>query len=42
MKALDKLQKAQEENNSMICLGLDLDPKHMPKEYTTNSKGMFD
>ncbi len=42
MKALDKLQKCQEDNNSMICLGLDLDPKRMPAEYTKDSKGMFD
>lgn len=42
MKALDKLLKAQEENNSMICLGLDLDPKHMPSDYTKDSKGIFD
>jgi len=42
MKALDKLQNIQEENKSMICLGLDLDPKRMPPEFTKNPKGMFD
>lgn len=42
MKALDKLKNIQEENKSMICLGLDLDIKRMPPEYTKNPKGMFD
>ncbi|MFH2049449.1 MAG: orotidine-5'-phosphate decarboxylase [bacterium] len=42
MKALDKLQSIQEENKSMICLGLDLDIKRMPPDYTKNPKGMFD
>ncbi|RKX27569.1 MAG: orotidine-5'-phosphate decarboxylase [Candidatus Zixiibacteriota bacterium] len=42
MNALDKLLKAQSQNNSLICLGLDLDPKRMPQEYTKDTKGMFD
>ncbi|MEA2031545.1 MAG: orotidine-5'-phosphate decarboxylase [candidate division Zixibacteria bacterium] len=41
MNAPDKLLKAQSKNNSLICLGLDLDPKRMPKEYTNDTKGMF-
>jgi len=42
MNALDKLQKAQSRNRSMICVGLDLDPKRMPQEFTKSTKGMFD
>ncbi|MBU8932685.1 MAG: orotidine-5'-phosphate decarboxylase [candidate division Zixibacteria bacterium] len=42
MNALDKLLNAQSKAKSMICLGLDLDPKRMPSEYTRNAKGMFD
>ena len=42
MTALDKLKKAQAKNNSMICLGLDLDPKKMPAEFSKSSKAMFD
>ena len=42
MYALDRLQKIQAKNKSMICLGLDLDPKRMPSEFTTSVKAMFD
>ncbi len=42
MNALDKLLKAQAKNRSMICVGLDLDTKRMPQEYTKSTKGMFD
>ncbi len=42
MNALDKILKAQSKNNSMICVGLDLDPKRMPADYSKNTKGMFD
>ena len=42
MSALDNLQKIQQKNRSMICLGLDLDPKKMPSEYAGSIKGMFD
>ncbi|MEA3296476.1 MAG: orotidine-5'-phosphate decarboxylase [candidate division Zixibacteria bacterium] len=42
MIAVKKLQKIQSTNNSIICLGLDLDTKKMPAEYTRNTKGMFE
>jgi len=42
MSALKNLQKIQQKNRSMICLGLDLDPKKMPQEYANSMKGMFD
>ncbi|TET94372.1 MAG: orotidine-5'-phosphate decarboxylase [Candidatus Zixiibacteriota bacterium] len=42
MSALKDLQKIQSETKSIICLGLDLDPKRMPPDYAKNVKGMFD
>ncbi len=42
MNAVEKLKKAQSTNRSVICLGLDLDPKKMPNEYSKSTKGMFD
>lgn len=42
MSALDRLKKIQEKNKSMICLGLDLDPKRMPPDYIKSIKGMYD
>ncbi|HOD65848.1 MAG TPA: orotidine-5'-phosphate decarboxylase [candidate division Zixibacteria bacterium] len=42
MTALDKLLKAQSKNRSLVCLGLDLDPKKMPPEYSKSAKTMFD
>jgi len=42
MSALRKLQKIQQDNKSMICLGLDLDTKRMPQDYRDSIKGMFD
>ncbi len=42
MSAVDKLQEIQDKNKSMICLGLDLDPKRMPPEFAKNIKGMYD
>jgi orotidine-5'-phosphate decarboxylase len=42
MIAQKKLQKAQQTNRSFICLGLDLDPKKMPSDYSGNLKGMFE
>jgi len=42
MSALKELQTIQQENNSMICLGLDLDRKRMPSEYAGSTKGMFE
>lgn len=42
MTALDKLLKAQSKNRSMVCVGLDLDPKKMPQEYSKSAKTLFD
>ncbi len=42
MSAVKDLQKIQQKNNSIICLGLDLDVKRMPPDYTKTTKGMFD
>ncbi len=42
MNAVDKLKKIQEKNKSMICLGLDLDPKRMPPDYAKSIKTMYD
>ncbi|MFH1687104.1 MAG: orotidine-5'-phosphate decarboxylase [bacterium] len=42
MNALKKLQTAQSTNRSLICLGLDLDPRKMPGDYTKSIRGMFD
>lgn len=42
MSAVEKLKEIQDKNKSMICLGLDLDPKRMPVEYTKSTKGMYD
>ena len=42
MRAIDKLKEIQTKNKSMICLGLDLDPKKMPGEYGKSIKGMYD
>ncbi|MCK4461604.1 MAG: orotidine-5'-phosphate decarboxylase [candidate division Zixibacteria bacterium] len=42
MSALKELQEIQADNKSIICLGLDLDPKRMPSEYSKSVKGMFE
>jgi orotidine-5'-phosphate decarboxylase len=42
MFALDKLKNIQDQNKSMICLGLDPDPKRMPQEYSKSIKGMYE
>ncbi|RME26930.1 MAG: orotidine-5'-phosphate decarboxylase [Candidatus Zixiibacteriota bacterium] len=42
MSALKDLQAIQQENKSIICLGLDLDRKRMPSEYAGSTKGMFE
>ena len=42
MSAVEKLKNIQDKNKSMICLGLDLDAKRMPPDYTKNIKGMYD
>lgn len=40
--AVDKLQTIQEKNKSMICLGLDLDPKRMPADSAKSIKTMYE
>ncbi len=42
MFALKELQKIQADNKSIICLGLDLDPRRMPSEHSKSVKGMFE
>lgn len=42
MTALEKLLKAQNKNRSLVCVGLDLDPKKMPQEFSKSAKTMFD
>ncbi len=42
MSALRDLQRIQSRNNSMICLGLDLDPRRMPPDFAKSTKAMFD
>jgi orotidine-5'-phosphate decarboxylase len=42
MSAIDNLQKIQQKNRSLICLGLDLDPRKMPSDHGGSVKGMFD
>ncbi|HUV30807.1 MAG TPA: orotidine-5'-phosphate decarboxylase [Acidobacteriota bacterium] len=42
MAAVKNLRKIQQKNRSIICLGLDLDPKRMPPEYSNSVKAMFD
>lgn len=42
MSALKDLQKIQAKNKSLICLGLDLDPKKMPNDHSGTIKGMFE
>ena len=42
MSVVKNLQKIQQKNRSLICLGLDLDRKKMPADYAGSIKGMFD
>ncbi|MFQ5498272.1 MAG: orotidine-5'-phosphate decarboxylase [Candidatus Zixiibacteriota bacterium] len=42
MTALRDLQKIQTKNRSIICLGLDLDPKRMPQAYAKSIKGLYE
>ena len=41
MSAASELKKIQEKNNSMICVGLDLDKKRIPSDFSSNVKGMY-
>ncbi|MDZ4722458.1 MAG: orotidine-5'-phosphate decarboxylase [candidate division Zixibacteria bacterium] len=42
MSVVKDLQRIQQKNRSMICLGLDLDAKLMPGDYGASIKGMFE
>ncbi len=42
MSAASELKEVQEKNNSLICVGLDLDIKKIPKAYAGSIKGMYD
>lgn len=42
MNVTSDLKKIQETNKSMICLGLDLDPKRMPSDSSKSLRDMFD
>lgn len=42
MSVVRNLQKIQQKNRSLICLGLDLDPKKVPAEHAGSAKGLFD
>lgn len=42
MSAIEKLTEIQEKNKSIICLGLDIDPKRMPPDYAKSIKGMYE
>jgi len=42
MSADKKLRKIQQAHKSVLCLGLDLDPKKMPSDYSGTLKGMFE
>jgi len=41
MSALKKLQSISEKNKSMLCLGLDIDPRRVPKSCDESPKGLF-
>lgn len=42
MAVTKNLVRIQQENKSIICLGLDLDRKRVPQPYCDSVKGMFD
>jgi len=42
MSATNKIKEIQSKNNSMICVGLDLDRKKMPADYSASIKSMYD
>ena len=42
MSAVKELQRIQQSNQSLICLGLDLDQRKIPGEFATTLKGMFE
>lgn len=42
MKAIEKLKQIQLKHSSMLCVGLDIDPKRVPSQFNSNPKGLFD
>jgi orotidine-5'-phosphate decarboxylase len=42
MSATSELQEIQEKNKSFICVGLDLDRKKIPPDYSDSIKGIYD
>jgi orotidine-5'-phosphate decarboxylase len=38
----NKIREIQDKNNSMICVGLDLDRKKIPQDYSGSIKGLYD
>lgn len=42
MSAAGDIKAIQEKNNSMLCVGLDLDRKKIPSEYASSIKGLYD
>lgn len=42
MNAIEKLRAIQQKNRSIICLGLDLDPKKMPADSARGAREMYD
>ena len=41
MKFNEKLQKIVQKNNSLLCVGLDIDKEKMPKSLFENSNDHF-
>ena len=39
MKFVEKLSKAMQDNNSLLCVGLDTDPKRMPETVPVHQWG---
>jgi len=42
MSAVNELKEIQKKNNSMICVGLDIDRKKVPPEYASTTRGLYD
>jgi orotidine-5'-phosphate decarboxylase len=41
MSATSELKEIQRKNDSMLCVGLDLDRKKIPPEFATTTKGLY-
>lgn len=42
MSAIGDLRETQDKNKSMICVGLDIDPKKVPQKFAGSIKGYYD